>query len=167
MTFDKKTYYREYNKKYYSDPERKRKRNEKQNERRKLNPERTLYNKAKSRAKELGRTFTIALEDIQIPTACPILDIPLFHGTGKVCNNSPVLDRIDNALGYVKGNVCVISHRANLLKSDLSLAQIRKLLYYMEETRMSEDTGHRPTDEGWTDIEDGGTTFIEGWGGTR
>ena len=61
-----------------------------------------------------------------IPESCPILGIPLFMGT-RHNPNSPSLDRVDNTLGYVKGNVQVISYRANALKKDASIKELKGL----------------------------------------
>lgn len=47
-------------------------------------------------------------------------------------DDSPSIDRFDNALGYVKGNIRVISTRANLLKRDATVDEVRRLLAYME-----------------------------------
>lgn len=51
-------------------------------------------------------------------------------GTKHANDNSPNLDRIVNALGYVKGNVIVVSARANRLKSDSTLDELRKLIEF-------------------------------------
>lgn len=40
----------------------------------------------------------------------------------------------DNNRGYVPGNIRVISNRANLLKSDATVEELRKVIDYMEET---------------------------------
>ena len=42
------------------------------------------------------------------------------------------MDRFDNAKGYTPENVRVISNRANLLKKDATVEEIRMLLRYME-----------------------------------
>jgi hypothetical protein len=81
-------------------------------------PERTLYSSAKNRAGRTNLEFNITLEDIVIPSHCPILNIPLSKGKGQKHDGSPSLDRIDNTRGYIKGNVKVISSRANQIKSD-------------------------------------------------
>lgn len=89
----------------------------------KENPELVMLSAAKSRAK--GRLeFDITRNDIKIPEFCPLLSIPLRKGIRHLCPNSPTLDRIDNTKGYIKGNVWVISHRANTLKSDGSLKEL-------------------------------------------
>ncbi len=85
---------------------------------------------AKYRAKKAGKVFDITVEDIPVPTHCPILQIPLIAGD-KPTPNSPSIDRVDNEKGYVKGNVRVISRAANLLKGECSMADITRLLEYM------------------------------------
>jgi hypothetical protein len=82
----------------------------------KNNPEKAMFNRSKTRAKRRNIEFSIVLEDIVIPTECPILGIPLAVSSGHMTDNSPSLDRIDPSKGYVKGNVMVISNRANNIK---------------------------------------------------
>lgn len=96
-------------------------------------PIRGMLSTAKVRAKKAGVPFCLVEKDIVIPTHCPILGIPLFRGKGKAGTrgNSPSIDRMVPKLGYVKGNVYMISHRANALKSDATIEQIEALLSYM------------------------------------
>ena len=92
--------------------------------------EQRIYSAAKARATRRGLPFNLELSDIKIPSHCPILGIPLVSVVGcgmgsiKARNNSPSIDRIDNTKGYVKGNVIIISMRANNLKSDGTLEEI-------------------------------------------
>lgn len=95
------------------------------------NPSSVLYRAAKNRAKTKGIEFTIEVSDVVVPNTCPVLGIEISIGGNR--NNSPSLDRIDNSKGYVKGNVCVISFRANALKSDGTLEELRAISRYMEE----------------------------------
>ncbi len=90
---------------------------------------------AKSRAKSKGIEFSLKVEDILVPPVCPVLGIPLYTNRGKAGPNSPSLDRIDNKRGYIPGNVRVISYRANILKGDASVEEVRKILAYMEDHR--------------------------------
>ena len=71
------------------------------------------------------------------PTHCPILGLELDYnktlpGQRKIRVSVPTLDRKVNELGYVLGNVFVISHRANRIKSDATAAELRVVLAYME-----------------------------------
>ena len=93
-------------------------------------PNRALYHAAKSRAKRKGLEFTIEYEDIVIPEICPILHTPIIcsagHGTPGGKMSSPSIDRIDNDKGYIKGNVQVISHKANSMKFNASKEELLK-----------------------------------------
>ena len=77
-----------------------------------------LLGQARYRAKKKNIKFDLELSDIIIPKLCPVLKIPLTAGSssGGPRGCSPSLDRIDNAKGYIKGNVQVISHKANTMK---------------------------------------------------
>ena len=64
---------------------------------------------------------------------CPILGIDiLWDNTEVVRHGSPSLDRVNNKKGYVKGNVQIISHRANSLKKDYLLVEWEKMRDYMQ-----------------------------------
>lgn len=96
-----------------------------------VNIDKRMLMSARTRARAQNLSFNISLSDIKIPKVCPILGIELVNNAGRAKGNSPCLDRIDNSLGYIKGNVGVISNRANQLKSNLSLAAIRNLYFYV------------------------------------
>jgi hypothetical protein len=89
---------------------------------------------SRGRAKKKGIQFDIDVSDIVIPNICPVLGIPIYKdiSSNRGMDNSPSLDRIDNSKGYVKGNVMVISFRANKLKGDASIDELKKILVYME-----------------------------------
>lgn len=96
--------------------------------RRKL--ENRLLNAAKARAKAKNLEFNIEVSDIVVPKICPLLGIPIFVNEGKkVCKpNSPSLDRIDPTKGYIKNNVWVISLKANTMKSNATLEEMKTLV---------------------------------------
>lgn len=83
-----------------------------------ISSEKQLIYAARARAKRKGLEFDITEADVLVPTHCPILGIPLFKVGCKQTDNSPSIDRRDNNKGYIKGNVWVISYRANHLKGD-------------------------------------------------
>lgn len=92
-----------------------------------------MCNLARRRAREKGLPYNIYSEDIVVPEICPILKIPLFCGKGAQISNSPNLDRIIPKLGYVLGNIQVISHRANRIKYDATLEELKSIVQYVEE----------------------------------
>jgi hypothetical protein len=83
---------------------------------------------AKNRAKRLNVPFNLTIEDIVIPEMCPILNIPVHRKIG-LSHNTASLDRIIPELGYVKGNVWVISQRANRVKTNLSRKELILLCF--------------------------------------
>lgn len=94
--------------------------------------EENLLCQARVRAKKFGLEFNLELSDIAIPDTCPVLGIPLYRTCTKDNKqHSPSLDRVDNSKGYVKGNVMVISFRANTLKSDGTTEDFERILKYM------------------------------------
>jgi hypothetical protein len=78
----------------------------------------------KNRAKQKNLDFNLTIDDIELPEKCPILGIPLRFNTVAADENSFSLDRIDNTKGYVKGNIQVVSLKANKFKSNASLDEI-------------------------------------------
>lgn len=96
------------------------------------NPERSLFITARSRAKQQDIPFEIEIEDITIPEICPVFGIPLRISQGKRTDNSPSLDKRVIEKGYVRGNIAIISWRANRLKCDANLEELKQLVAYME-----------------------------------
>lgn len=93
------------------------------------NPIKLMLREARGRAKEGGYPCTITEADIHIPDRCPLLDLELRRGVKVSGPCSPTLDKIRPELGYVPGNVWVISRRANAIKHDASLEEIERLAY--------------------------------------
>jgi hypothetical protein len=92
-------------------------------------PVRKLIKLARRRAKERGLEFNLTPEDVVIPELCPVLGIPLLVGPCESTwvDGTATLDRIDNSKGYIKGNVLVVSWRANRIKGDASVEELVKL----------------------------------------
>ena len=94
-------------------------------------PEKAILSRSRSRAKAKGVPFSLTYLDIVIPDRCPILGIKLERGLNDGLDNSPSLDRIVPALGYVPGNVQVISNRANRIKSDSTPEELARILAWV------------------------------------
>lgn len=105
------------------------KRKEWAKEQRKGRPAEAMLYSAKARAAQKKLAFNIEEKDIDIPRVCPVLGIELVNNEGGLQNNSPSLDRIVPELGYIKGNVQVISTLANRMKSN---ATPEELLLFAE-----------------------------------
>lgn len=95
-----------------------------------------LLQAAEYRAQRKGLIFWVTEADLEWPVACPILGISLDYGAvGKKSgsDNSPSIDRWDNAKGYVPGNVFVISYKANSIKRNASAEELRRVAIYAKE----------------------------------
>jgi len=90
------------------------------------NPELYILRAAQNRAQKQNLNFNLDITDINIPEYCPILNIKLKLNSGKPGGSfdSPSLDKINPSLGYIKGNVQIISHQANMMKSNATKEQL-------------------------------------------
>lgn len=95
-----------------------------------------LLIRCRIRAKKKNLEYNLSREDIVIPKFCPVLGIKITFGQEKY--NSPSIDRIDNNKGYIKGNIIVVSVKANELKRDSSFEERQQLVDFysnIEENR--------------------------------
>ena len=89
-------------------------------------------------ASKLGIPFDITLDQIEQPEYCPVLGIKLNYAWGGQNGHlrdpaKATLDKLIPELGYVPGNVFIISWRANKLKSDMTVTELEQILKYMKE----------------------------------
>lgn len=140
MTEDAKKAYakRQYFRKYYNDnkeriverdrlrhnnnPEirEKRKKEWKEN-----NPERYILTRIRESAKKRDLEFNLTVEDIIIPKFCKYLGIEITVKCGVGLKPSAAsVDRIDSSKGYVRGNIQIISNKANAMKRDATIEDL-------------------------------------------
>ncbi|BCA00454.1 hypothetical protein [Bradyrhizobium diazoefficiens] len=75
-------------------------------------PRKAMLHNAQRAARRFNVPINITLDDIVIPARCPAYDIPLRRSNGVAGEASPSVLRIEPQLGYVKGNVIVVSAKA-------------------------------------------------------
>ena len=94
-------------------------------------PEHYLWTHARRRAKDAGLSFEITIADIVIPRRCPVFGfkMKLFH---KDRNRCVSLDRIIPSLGYIPGNIAVMSFKANRLKSNATFEELIALVAWLK-----------------------------------
>lgn len=92
-----------------------------------------MLRRVKFRAKERGLEFNLDESDIVIPEHCPVLGLKLEVAEGDKKDNSPSVDRIDNSKGYVKGNIHIISWKANRIKSNATVKELMKIALYFKQ----------------------------------
>lgn len=98
-----------------------------------------LFRACKTRAKQQNIPFNLTIEDIVIPEFCPILGIKLsLDKLGKDKNGTrdfyvPSVDKIVPELGYVKGNIMIISMKANVMKNDATKEELLAFCKYFIE----------------------------------
>jgi hypothetical protein len=98
---------------------------------------RQMLKRARTRAIKKGIPFNISIEDIVFPLdgKCPILRKKLKPNSRYAHS----LDKINPSLGYVKGNVAVISTLANNMKADSNYQEmkvfVKNILKYMRDGR--------------------------------
>ena len=103
-------------------------------------PEKHVLYRLRARTKKLGLRCDLELEDIVIPPVCPVLGIPLRfrrEGAKGPKPDSPSVDRIVPSLGYTRGNVRVMSNRANTLINNATIEELETVLAFLRATRAS------------------------------
>lgn len=131
---------KELKERYNADPQAHR---VKEIQRNKANPKgywaKNTYKSARNRAKTKNLPFNLTrkyLESIA-PDTCPVFGINfVFFGAGITSILSPSLDRLRPELGYVEGNVQVISLKANSIKSSATADEVLKVAQWMKGQRL-------------------------------
>jgi len=113
-----------------------------------IDPRFEMLRAARKRARRADLEYDLELPDIVIPTHCPVLGIPLFPSQKLPGPNSPSLDRIENAKGYVRGNVVVVSYKANTMKHNATPEELRRLSDFYERRELVDLPGVFP----WRDV---------------
>lgn len=111
-----------------------------------------IWEGAKKRAKENGVTFLLTVHDIpDVPSECPVLGIAIKPNIkAGPLDSSPSLDKLVPSLGYVPGNVRIISNRANRIRSDATakeLMLIAKDCLLLEERYANDNVPNRDVRE--------------------
>lgn len=93
-------------------------------------------------AQKAGIPFLITFDELEKPEFCPVLGVKLNYGCsptkdGKQTRdaNKASIDKVVPELGYIPGNVFVISWKANKLKSDMTIEQLENILDYMKRNK--------------------------------
>lgn len=92
-------------------------------------PRKRMWHSSYANARVKGIPHTITPADIPLPRTCKYLGIALDYRRaderGRLRSfDAPSIDRIDPSLGYVPGNIQVISDLANRMKQDATVPQL-------------------------------------------
>ena len=97
----------------------------------KINSIEAVFNNTKKNAPYRKLDFSLTLTDVENLWAfqkglCAYSGVELTTEPGST--HKVTLDRVDSSLGYELGNVVLCSYRINLMKSDMSLDEFKKLV---------------------------------------
>lgn len=95
---------------------------------------------AANKCRENDIPFELEVDDLMpAPLRCSVLGIKLdWYKDGRGSSDeSPSIDRLIPELGYVPGNVMIISSRANRIKNDSNLEELLKVATWVE-SRLTE-----------------------------
>lgn len=95
-----------------------------------------MVKSARQRAAKTGLDFRITADDVPLDDCCPICRVA-FHKKPQARmpsseQNSPSLDRVIPALGYVPGNVAVICRDCNSKKGGASLEELERIVKFIK-----------------------------------
>jgi hypothetical protein len=72
------------------------------------------------------------LNNFTFPITCPIFGMPLVYNRDCPKDNSYSIDRIDSTKGYTIDNIVVISYKANRIKTDATLDELKQIVSFYE-----------------------------------
>lgn len=100
-------------------------------EQKKINPARIMLPRLRQKQtkKFPYEPCDLTPEDLIIPTHCPVFGYRLRWESFW---RRPTVDRIDHSKGYVRGNILIVSQRANQLRSNASLSELRALVRFYQ-----------------------------------
>jgi hypothetical protein len=91
--------------------------------------------KLRCKAKKKELPFDLDAEYLyqKSPSECPVFSTPFVYNQKKQADNmSPSVDRLEPHKGYVKGNIAVISMKANKIKSSAISAEIFRVAIWLQ-----------------------------------
>jgi hypothetical protein len=86
-----------------------------------------LVARIKCGAKRKKIPFDLNPDNLSLPVRCPVLGMELSFNTVAADDNSYSIDRVDNTRGYTMDNICIMSLKANKMKSNGTLEELVKL----------------------------------------
>lgn len=89
-----------------------------------MNPIHRMLQQARGRSKRRNIEFNLIDSDLDMPEFCPLLNCPFVNGKKDNYEQTPSLDRIDPNKGYIKGNVQILSKRANTMKNNATKEEL-------------------------------------------
>jgi hypothetical protein len=101
---------------------------------RKKNPHVSHLANAKQRAKKFNLPYDLDRDWFYaaMPEKCPVFGVEFSDGKNNVS-----IDRTIPEKGYTKSNCRLISHRANTIKNDATLNELKLLVKYLETNQPS------------------------------
>lgn len=91
----------------------------------------TKHSSLRESALKRGIPFDLTVQDIMDvgrPKVCKYLEIELDYTSSSIAPNSPSMNRIDPSLGYVNGNIEVISNKANSMLLNATKEELRTFI---------------------------------------
>lgn len=96
---------------------------------------RKLLNASRARAKKKNLYHDLQFEEVleifPMDMICPVFGCEMEWGVGSNSPLSPSIDRIDSSQGYTIDNVQIMCWRANRIKADASLNELKLLVDYL------------------------------------
>lgn len=98
-----------------------------------INYQKLFLSNIRHKAQKHDLDFDLDESDIIIPEVCPLLGIKIERNFKNNRDSHPSVDRKDPSKGYVKGNIKIISYRANRIKNNATPDEIKLLARRIDE----------------------------------